>query len=189
MFFLRHPSEQVLEQLRANLRNTPLSYGRTEWVAPQGFWFDEFACVLGRGQAVFEAAKVAVRDWKMFPKQMVEVWPQRAPIETDTIGAILFRAGPLWTANFCRIVDVIDDEHEQRRRFGFVYCTLPHHVEQGQEQFLVEWDRTTDEVRYSIRAVSRPAHWLIWLGYPYARWQQSRFRKLSGRAMQAAVQP
>ena len=68
-------------------------------------------------------------------------------------------------------------------RFGFAYGTLPGHIESGRELFLVEWNRADDSVWYSIDVFSRPAFWLIWLGYPYARWQQARFRRLSAAAL------
>jgi hypothetical protein len=42
-------------------------------------------------------------------------------------------------------------------------------------------------VWYELVAFSRPRHWLAWLGYYFVRWQQARFRRLSGIAMQRAV--
>ena len=53
--------------------------------------------------------------------------------------------------------------------------------------FLVEWDRADDSVWYDLMAVSQPAHWLARLGYPYTRYEQARFRRLSCAAMQRAV--
>ena len=187
MFSIRRPTHQRLEQIQSELRHAPLAYCSNYWLAPAGFKLDQFECILGHGQAVFEAAQAAIRDWKMFPQQMVQLWPERASIEVGTVACVMFRAGLLWTASFCRIFEVIVDDGAIAQ-FGFTYATLSQHVERGQERFLVEWNCATDEVRYSIVAVSQPAHWLIWLGYPYARWQQSRFRTLSGQAMQAAVQ-
>jgi hypothetical protein len=73
-------------------------------------------------------------------------------------------------------------------RFGFAYGTLADHPERGEERFVVEWHEWDDSVWYDLCAVSRPAHWLARLGYPYTRWEQARFRRLSAAAMQNAVQ-
>jgi uncharacterized protein (UPF0548 family) len=72
-------------------------------------------------------------------------------------------------------------------RFGFAYGTLPDHPERGEERFIVEWNHADDSVWYDLLAFSRPCHWLARLGYPYARYEQARFRRQSGQAMQAAV--
>ena len=70
-----------------------------------------------------------------------------------------------------------------RARFGFAYGTLPGHVEMGEELFLVEWDRVTDAVTYSILAFSRPRHPLARIGRPLVRRLQRRFREDSAAAM------
>ncbi len=44
-----------------------------------------------------------------------------------------------------------------------------------------------DVVAYDLRARSRPAHPLVWLGYPVARVLQRRFARESMRAMARAV--
>ena len=176
-----------MQQLADRLRSESLTYDSPDGCPPSGFVEDQMRVVLGSGPAVFDAARRAIQNWKMFPTVMAGRWPSRPSIQPGEIVHVLFRAGPLWTTNSCRILRVID-EAEETPRFGFVYGTLPGHVERGEESFLVEWNRSTDVVTYSLRAFSRPAHWLIWLGYPYARLQQARFRRLSGRSMQAAVQ-
>ena len=84
--------------------------------------------------------------------------------------------------NVSRIVYVIDEE----TRFGFAYGTLPHHVEAGEERFLVGWDREDDTVWYDILAFSRPANLLVRLGNPVARRLQRRFARDSLQAMKRA---
>jgi uncharacterized protein (UPF0548 family) len=72
-------------------------------------------------------------------------------------------------------------------RFGFAYGTLRGHPERGEERFLVERNESDDSVWYDLLPVSQPAHWLARWGYPYTRYEQARFRRLSGLAMQEAV--
>lgn len=75
---------------------------------------------------------------------------------------------------------------DEPARFGFAYGTLPRHVEQGEERFLVE--RVGDEVFYDILAFSRPRHPSARLGYPLMRRWQKRFGHDSAAAMRRAVQ-
>jgi uncharacterized protein (UPF0548 family) len=76
------------------------------------------------------------------------------------------------------IVYVID---EARRR-GFGYGTLRGHPESGEEAFVVEW-RGDDSVWLEIRAFSRPAHPLLWLGYPVLRLFQEIYTRRYERAL------
>ena len=190
MFFVTRPTADFLRLHRERLRDEPLTYSlQDEGKIPPGFTLNQFEIELGYGEAVFRAAMKAVKEWQMFPRQMAKLDPAQSPIAVGQIVCVLFRAGPLWTVNPCRILRVIDDSEDPADvvRFGFVYGTLPGHVARGEERFLVEWNRVTDAVTYSIHAFSRPAHWLMWLGYPYFKSQQSKFRRLSGAAMHAAV--
>lgn len=52
-------------------------------------------------------------------------------------------------------------------RTELVYDTLPGHLEEGEERFLVELLRD-GTVAVTVSAFSRPAHWLTRLGGPFA---------------------
>ena len=147
-----------------------------------GMDIDETRVQLGEGEAVYLAACQAIREWRMFPPGWTETWPREAAIEAGQNVAFLARVFGLWWLNACRIISVTHDT----RRYGFTYATLPGHVEMGEERFLVEWD-ADDRVWYQIRAVSRPHYWMVWLGYPLARWMQYRFRQDSMRAVSNCV--
>ena len=121
----------------------------------------------------------------MFPQGMTTLyWPDRS-IEVGVDVAVLFRAGPLWSLNPCRIIYVLDkhDSSDDVYQFGFTYGTLDGHLECGEERFCVSWNRNDDSVKYELTAVSRPNNLLTWVGYPYARIVQAKFRKLSAQAM------
>ena len=64
----------------------------------------------------------------------------------------------------CRIVGVTDGPD----RWGFAYGTLPGHPEQGEEAFIVSMADDGD-VRFEIRAFSRPGDPLIRMLGPLAR--------------------
>lgn len=158
--------------------------GRTARSEPvKGFDNDFNDIVLGEGDAVWKAAREAVRNWKMFPGGWTFVYPGETPLREGEAVAMAARVMGFWWLNSCRIVYAIDTE----RQFGFAYGTLPGHVEQGEELFLVEKD-ANGVVRYSIRAFSRPRHWLARLGYPLVRAWQRKFASDSKRSMAGFVQ-
>jgi uncharacterized protein (UPF0548 family) len=82
-----------------------------------------------------------------------------------------------------RVVYVVD---EPRRR-GFGYGTLPGHPERGEEAWIIE-HRADDSVWMTIRAFSRPAHWIYWVGYPITRLVQEiytrRYERVLGRPIE-----
>jgi uncharacterized protein (UPF0548 family) len=141
---------------------------------------------LGRGEAVFDAARAALRRWQQFQLGWVELcWPD-TPVQVGAGVAVLARAAGFWWLNACRIVYVVD-EAGPARRFGYAYGTLPSHAGRGEERFLVEMDPADGSVWYDILAFSRPGGWLIRLGYPRVRQVQKRFGRDSAAAMQRAV--
>lgn len=150
---------------------------------PRGFDSDHNRQLLGRGAAMFEHAKAAVRAWRMFPAPWTAIEPDGAPIEKDGVVAVHVRVLGLWWLNASRIVYVVDEP----RRFGFAYGTLPAHAERGEERFVVEW-LDDDTVWYDLRAFSRPRHLLARIAYPITRAYQRRFGRASKVAMARATQ-
>lgn len=138
---------------------------------------------LGRGDAVWKAAKEAIRHWKMFPGGWACIFPDDTPIREGEAVAMSAQVLGLWWLNSCRIVYIVDNENQ----FGFAYGTLPGHAECGEELFMVE--KTADgSVRYVIKAFSKPRFWMARLGYPLARAHQRKFVRDSKRSMLSFVQ-
>ena len=198
MFTYHQPTDEFVRVFLERQRNEPFSYepvGVTRGVPPRrwGWNIDRHRVLLGRGEQAFKAACAAITAWQMFPQQMARLYWPRTPLQIGNTVAIQFWAAPLrmWMLFPARIVYTVDDELDspagRERRFGFAYGTLPDHAERGEERFLVEWRAADDSVWYDLLAVSQPEHWLARIGYPYARYQQARFRQLSGEAMQRAV--
>lgn len=187
MIYLRRPPDNEINRLLSQQRRQSFSYedvGATrDESLPTRHAIDHNRVKLGKGHETFERAREALRNWQQFNLAWLDLcWPA-TPIQRGNVVAVVTRALGIWTVNVSRIVYVIDEE----TRFGFAYGTLPHHVEAGEERFLVECNRDDGTVWYDILAFSRPGHLLVAIGYPIARRLQRRFAHDSLRAMQHAV--
>jgi uncharacterized protein (UPF0548 family) len=185
VLFFSRPSEAQVDKFLADAAESRFSYaevGATLSEVPGSYNIDHNRVLLGKGEALFHRAALAVRDWKMFDLGWVRVYPSAPAIRTGENVAVIARWGGLYFVNACRIVDTIH-EHVPIPRFGFAYGTLEDHAESGEERFVVEWDRHTDEVWYDILAFSRPHQLLPRIGYPLARRLQKRFAADSIAAM------
>jgi uncharacterized protein (UPF0548 family) len=173
----------------AGQRSKGFSYpdiGATRGEPPSGYALLRGRVDLGKGSTTFHRAVEAIRQWKMFDVSGIHLCRPNAPIQSDEAVAIVIRHFGFWSINCCRIVYVIDEDGPISR-FGFAYGTLPEHLEQGEERFTVEWDRTSEVVCYDIFSFSRPGSTAIRIAYPVARWLQGRFLRHSLAAMATAV--
>ena len=187
MPFIFKPTESKTSAFLQRERELPYSYmevGSTQKETPiPGFDNDFNFIELGQGEPVWEAAKEAIRQWKMFPGGWACIWPDTTPIREGEVVAMLAKVMGLWWLSSCRIVYVIDHQD----KFGFAYGTLPGHAECGEELFLVE--KTPEgTVRYVLKAFSKPRVWIARLGYPIARAQQRKFVRFSKNSMLQFVQ-
>jgi uncharacterized protein (UPF0548 family) len=191
MLFLNRPSEQRIRAITAIQANKNFSYPEvcaTRGTLPSGYKVLHSTVELGKGSDKFERACQALREWKMFDTPNVWLhWPT-IPIVDGNIVAVLIKHFGFWSLNFCRIVYVIDEDGPQRR-FGFAYGTLKEHAERGEELFMIEWDRATDDVTFDILSFSRPGNWKTRIALPLARRLQKQFVTNSLAAMAAAVSP
>jgi uncharacterized protein (UPF0548 family) len=187
---IRKPTDLQVRKYLAHQAEQPFSYDavgctREELPVMPGWNVDRERVLLGHGRTAFETAKRAISQWAMFPPAVASIcFPDQLP-RRDLVVAVIYKAWlvPLWILFPGRVVWTVDDA----RRFGFAYGTLPDHPERGEERFVVQWNEADDSVWYDLLGVSRPAHWLAWLGYAYTRWEQARFRRLSGAAMRKAT--
>jgi uncharacterized protein (UPF0548 family) len=178
-----------VERFRQQQRSLTFTYrevGATAKQPPAGYVVDHTRVRLGGGEPVFRAAQAALKRWQHFQLGWVEAWPTSTPLAAGEVIVVLARTAGVTWMNACRIVYVVD-EVGPTQRFGFAYGTLPGHAESGEERFLVEWDRTSDDVWYDILAFSRPRHVLARIGYPVTRLLQKRFARDSAAAMQRAT--
>jgi uncharacterized protein (UPF0548 family) len=185
MIYLNLPTLSALKPYLAQQKQLSFTYQAVGKTATSetipDFDNDYTEQYLGEGMAVFEAAKTAIKQWKMFPQPWTALQPH-APIQKGETVSMCAKAFGLWWRNACQIVYVIDEP----RRFGFAYGTLPGHVEMGEELFLIEMDEN-GKVSYIIKAFSRPRHWMARIGYPMMRYFQKKFQRESKEAMVASV--
>jgi uncharacterized protein (UPF0548 family) len=183
---VRRPTVDAVAALLERSRDEPFSYpevGATSDVElPRGYDHAEWSCVLGRGDEAFGVACEAIRAWRHFDIDWVELHGATGPPEVGTCVAPVAHVLGLWSVNVARVVEVIDEAD----RCGFAYGTLREHAEQGEERFLVT--RAPDgTVTYGLRVFSRPQLWWARAGKPVVARQQRRFRAASGAAMRSAV--
>ena len=189
MWCLSKPDREKIRQFLSTQGSKPFSYahaGASRERAPDVYNVDHNRIQLGEGAEVFERAKSAIRQWKMFDMPWIELcWPD-TPIKTGATVAVLVSHLGFWSLNACRIVYEID-ERGDCQKFGFAYGTLPEHGERGEERFSVEFHRADQSVWYDLHAFSRPGP-AARLAYPFARALQKRFAQESKEAMQRAMQ-
>lgn len=175
-FQLFQPNQQQVKTFLAEKAKEGYNYEAllgTKSPPVKGFDNDHSSIVLGSGDLVWEKAKKALQGWEQFPAPWTRIEPL-APLKEGQVVAVLFRLFGLWFLNSARIVYTLDGD----KKYGFAYGTLPGHVERGEECFWIERNEA-GEVTYHIRAFSKPAYWIVWLGYPVARYFQRRFVKQS----------
>lgn len=189
MIFYRKPSPTQMDAFLASQAGLGFTYapvGATGTAPPAGFVVDHTRIQLGRGEQVFAAARAALERWQQLQLGWVQTWPPKAPIAPGQNVAILGHSLRLWWLNACRIVYVVEEDNAVRR-FGYANGTLPDHAGSGEERFVVEWDRASDEVAYDIFAFSRPHSLAARVGYRWLRRVQKRFGRESTAAMKRAV--
>jgi uncharacterized protein (UPF0548 family) len=189
VFSLLRPSDGVVQRFLQESADQPLSYapvGLADAARDPAYDLDETIVRLGRGDACFARAQAALMQWKQFDLGWTEVFPRDAAVDPGTTVAVRIRHLSFWSLNGCRVVYGIE-RGPDAPRFGYAYGTLTNHAECGEELFEVSIDPSSGDVRYRIRAASRPRAPLARLGYPVVRRLQARFRRESARAMQRAA--
>ncbi len=186
MFFFTRPDKPTIQSFIESQSSLDVTYagiGSTQGTPPSGYVVDHTRVKLGEGEAAFQTAQAALRNWAHFQLGWVEPCRPDTPIQPHQTVAVLARVLGLWSLNACRIIYVV----QEQRKFGFAYGTLPDHVESGEERFTVEWDQEDDSVWYDILAFSHPNHFLTRIAYPLTRRLQKRFARDSVAAMKRAV--
>jgi len=190
-FYLHKPAANSINTLLSSQTYADFTYQMVGHTADKnahnqpirGYKLDHNRVQLGQGQACFERAKAAIRQWQMFDLGWVQIVDSNAQIEVGTLAGVIAKSFGFWSVNVCRIVYTLDESAAEMTRFGFGYGTLPAHIERGEERFSVEHHHTDDTVWYDILAFSRPNRLIAKFGYPFTRQFQKRFARDSKRAM------
>ena len=185
-FYLMRPTTVAITHFLQEQAVQPFSYpavGATKTTPPAGYVVDHNRVQLGSGATCYHQACAALQRWEMFNLGWLHLYWPTTPVATGATVGVLAQVFGFYILNACRIVYTIDETTADYTRFGFAYGTVPGHIEEGEERFLVEWRHADDSVWYDILAFSQPRHWLVRLGYPVAR----RFQKRFGRDSKAAM--
>jgi len=163
MMYLRKPSESQIRQCLQKVKDLPFSYaqvGASRTVLPQEYFSFRYRRPMGKGRENFVRVKMALQNWQMLNLGWFKLYFSNTPIEKGQVICTLIKVAGVWFLNPCRIVYVVDGVggKDKKQQFGFAYGTLPGHVEQGEELFLVEWSPEEDTVWYEVRAFSKHAH-------------------------------
>jgi uncharacterized protein (UPF0548 family) len=188
-FHWRKPASHEIEAFRARNSAATFSYsglGESASGHPAGYTLDHNRVQLGHGEGTWRRACAALETWRMFPQPWTAIEPAAEPIRVGTTFTMLAHACGLWWMSACRIVYRVDETAAGHRRFGFAYGTLPAHVEEGEERFMVEM-LADGSVWYDLRAFSRPRFWPVRMMRPLARRLQKRFVRESLAEMQRAA--
>jgi uncharacterized protein (UPF0548 family) len=152
----------------SELAAAPLTYpevGATRAGAlPDGYGRVHRDVSLGSGPMVFERAAAALFDWRMHRGAGLSVLHSSGAATPGSVVVLRVGWGPVGHTIPCRVVYVVDEAD----RRGFAYGTLPGHPERGEEAFTVVRDGS-GEVRFQIRAFSRPATLVARAGGPLGR--------------------
>jgi uncharacterized protein (UPF0548 family) len=186
MFFIRRPSREAIDRFVRDSQELPLSYGPIGIVNGETPCrdLDEAIVTIGRGRTDFDRARAALTAWKQVDIGWVETFPRYAPVEVGTVVAVLIQHLAFWSLNGCRVLYNVGGDG----RFGFAYGTLTNHAESGEELFDVFIDSESDEVRYRIRATSKPQAALARIGQPIVGALQARFRRDSAAVMKREIE-
>jgi uncharacterized protein (UPF0548 family) len=189
MFLTKNPDAAAMRRFLELQHDASFSYaevGASQTAAPAGYNADHNRIRLGYGRETFERGIEAVKGWKMFDFDWIEVFPARAPIEVGVTVAILAHHLGFHSLNASRIVYKTEESNADQT-YGFAYGTLMDHAEQGEERFTVEYHAKDESVWYDLFAFSRPRHPLAKAAYPLSRFLQRRFARESLSAMLRAV--
>ncbi len=181
MLSLRKPSPARLRSLLEQQEEQNLSYpevGGTRSTLPSGYRHGRHETTLGHGGPVFDRAVEELRSWRAQRGAGVGVTPSDAAIETGTGVVLTPRLAGVYLTLACRIVYVIAEPD----KFGFAYGTLPHHILEGEEAFIIHRE-PSGLVRFTVTAFVRPRGRLLRLVVPFAAELDQWFVRRYLRAM------
>ena len=130
--------------------------------------------LIGEGAEVFRRAGEAVLTFTMHRRAGTRIRTEAGRAAPGV--RVIVRLGPFTVP--CEVVYVYDEPS----RTGFAYGSLPGHLEQGEEAFVVERDEA-DRVWFTVVAFSRPARWTTIVAGPIAVLAQRGFARLLGHTL------
>jgi uncharacterized protein (UPF0548 family) len=184
---VRPSSAKAIERVLSDARVAHPTYepiGATvAGVHPDGFHRVRLGIDVGQGSGVFERAVLGLKTWKEQDVPFTTVHPAGVPVEEGETILITIGLGVIAVAVPCRIVAVVDEAD----RWGFAYGTLPGHLEQGEECFMLTHG-PDGTVHFEIWSFSRPADTLMKVLGPLGRFGQRTVVRSYLRALKKFVE-
>jgi len=148
-----------------------------------GFFVNRSRVLIGSGADTFVQAKSALLSWRHLSLGWANVDPE-TPVKVGTRFCICYKEVIPWLMLPLQIAYVIDGSKSKggSSMFAFGSGTLQGHLLAGEERFSVEVDEE-DRVWYEVVSLSKPAHILATLCYPYVQLRQKHFARQSGQAI------
>ncbi|KAK4791730.1 hypothetical protein SAY86_032143 [Trapa natans] len=151
--------------------------------AKDGFLVNHARVLVGSGIGTYKRGKVALLNWRHFGLKWAFVDP-KTPVQKGVKFCACVKEFVPWLAMPLQVVYVNDTQNSKKAvaSFSFGSGTLGGHLLAGEERFSVELDEN-NQVWYEILSISKPAHFLSFLGYPYVQLRQKFFARQSTDAI------
>lgn len=149
----------------------------------EGFLLNHARVLIGSGLETYEKGKDALQNWRHFQMSWTFVEPA-TPVKTGVKFCVCVKEFFPWLMMPLQIAYVIENKStgKVKASFSFGSGTLQGHLLAGEERFSVQLD-DNDQVWYEILSLSKPAHFLSSIGYPYVQFRQKHFAKESTDAV------
>lgn len=162
----------------------------------RGFFVNRSRVLIGSGADTFLHAKSALLSWRHLALGWADVEPD-TPVKVGTRFCICYKEliPWVWVMLPLQIAYVSDNAKppphpkgvsSKGAMFAFGSGTLQGHMLAGEERFSVEVDEE-DRVWYEVASLSKPAHILATLCYPYVQLRQKHFARQSAQALRNHV--
>ncbi|KAK7360271.1 hypothetical protein VNO77_02254 [Canavalia gladiata] len=152
-------------------------------LSKDGFLLNNARVLVGSGVETFEKGKSALKSWRHFGLNWAFVDP-KTPIQQGVKFCVCVKEFLPWLMMPLQVVYVNETRTAKNRAstFGFGSGTLHGHLLAGEERFSIEIDEN-NQVWYEIVSLSKPAHILSFIGYPYVMLRQKYFANESAKVM------
>ncbi|XP_065855106.1 UPF0548 protein At2g17695-like [Euphorbia lathyris] len=152
-------------------------------LAKDGFSLNHARVLVGSGLQAFEKGKSALQTWRHFGLNWAYVDP-KTPIQSGQKFCVCVKEFLPWVMMPLQVVYVQESHNKKKAMASFCFGggTLQGHLLAGEERFSIEMDEKK-QVWYEIVSISKPAHFLSFIGYPYVQFRQKVFAHQSTNAV------
>lgn len=152
-------------------------------LSKDGFLINHARVLVGSGVETYEKGKLALENWRHFGFDWGFV-DSKTPIRSGVKFCVCVKEFLPWVMMPLQIVYVNESRSSKKDMASFCFGggTLQGHLLAGEERFSIEMDEK-NQVWYEVLSLSKPAHFLSFIGYPYVRLRQKFFAHQSSNAV------